>query len=321
VVRINPPYSTFSIPVIEDTKGNIDIMYTWNSKELKLFRETILDGSYRYCIKESCPFWVAGKLPPIPEIAKPYVLNKIVHLEYPPLLIKLGIDRACNLTCPSCRNSKESIPKEATYNRTISLFKSGTKTISLSSSGEVFINKHLLKILQEFSKDQFPDLEGFRISTNGTALTKTVWHSLSKDFKSLLRSINISVDSPNEATYNKIRVGGNYSALHKNIAFVSSLRAAGEFERLTLTCILQKSNVLGLVDFVNYAIKIKADMLAVHKIEYWGHVEKTYFDEHLGLPKNWRVIYSEVLKEATDLIKSHNIMLISNIIKLDRYPV
>lgn len=314
---LKSPYSTFSIPVIEDAKGNIDIMHTWNSKELKRFRETILDGSYEYCIKDSCPFWVAGKLPLIPEIAIPYVLHKKVHLEYPPLLVKLGIDRACNLTCPSCRNTKELIPKEATYKRTMSFFKSGAKIISLSSSGEVFINKYILKILQEFSKDQFPDLEGFRISTNGTALTKTIWYSLSKDFRLLLKSFNISVDSPNEATYKKIRVGGNYLSLHKNIDFISSLRAAGELERLTLTCILQKNNVSELVDFIHYAIKVKADMVAVHKIEHWGHVEKSYFDEHLGLPKDWRVKYSGMLREAADLIKAHNIMLISNIIKLD----
>jgi wyosine [tRNA(Phe)-imidazoG37] synthetase (radical SAM superfamily) len=311
------PYSTFSLPVIEDAKNNIDIMSTWNSKELKRFRETILNESYEYCIKESCPFWVAGKLPPVPEIAKPYIQNKTTQLDYPPILTKVCIDRTCNLSCPSCRRSRESIPNELTYPRTLSFLRSGTKNIYINGSGEVFVNRYLLKILQEFSSKDFPDIEGFQIVTNGTALSKTLWYSLSDDFKDLITDINISLDSPNENTYNKIRVGGSYQALHKNIDFLSSLRVAGKLKHLTLTCVLQKGNVSELIDFVNYAIEIKADMLFVNKIEYWGHMDKPYFDEHLGLPKDWRTKYAEVITQAVDLIKKHNIKLLSNTIKLD----
>jgi len=314
---LKPPYSTFSLPVIEDVNNNIDIMVTWNSEELKKFRETILDGSYTYCIKESCPFWVNGKLPPVPEIAEHYIRNKIVQLEYPPISIKLGIDRACNLTCPSCRNTKNIIPKEATYKRTLSFFKSGAKVISFSYSGEVFVNRYLLKILQEFSHSQFPDIEELQVLTNGTALSKTLWYSLSNDFKAILTDLCISLDSPNELTYNKLRVGGNYQALHKNIEFLSSLRTTGELKQLTLMCVLQKINVIELVEFVNYAIKVKANSLIIHKIEHWGHKDKSYFDEHLGLPKDWQVKYAEIIKEAINLIKLHNIKLVSNVIKLD----
>lgn len=314
---LNQPYSNFCLPVIEDADNNIDIMSTWNSAALKIFRESILDGSYRYCIKESCPFLVTGKLPPVPEIAKPYILNKVTHLEYPPLMVKLGIDKACNLTCPSCRKDKIIIPNKATYPRIISFLKSGVKTITLSSSGEVFVNRAILKIFQEFSREQFPGIEGFRIYTNGTALTKTLWESLSKDFKSLVKSINISVGSPNEATYSKLRVGGIHSILHKNLSHISAIRASGGIEQLTLTCILQKANVAELVDFVNYAIKVKADRIVVHKIELWGHMSKLHFEEHFGLSKDWRIRYSEVIKQAVSLIKQHNIKLFSNIIKLD----
>lgn len=311
---LKEPYSKFKLKVNEDCDNNVDIMGIWNSKEIKEFRRTVLEGSYTYCRLDNCPQWQSNCLLEVPEKAKPYIEKKELHLDYPPVLIKACIDLACNLACPSCRLIKKPLADEKSYKRVLSLFNSGTRNIYLNGSGEIFINRYLLKALQEFSCKKYPNIDGFYLITNGTFLNKTTWYSLPDDFKKLIKDIWISVDTPYEETYKKLRIGGNFSVLKKNLEFVSDLRQKGELINIALTCVLQKTNVHEVFDFVKFAVDLKFDRVVINKIQDWSHQEIKYFEKEMCLPENWKDIYKDDIFKAKELIKQSGIQLISNII-------
>ena len=70
----------------------------WKSREWELFRESLLDGTFRYCQKNQCSNIIGDWLPRkerVPDI-------KIGDL---PVELHLSYDSYCNLCCPSCRTA------------------------------------------------------------------------------------------------------------------------------------------------------------------------------------------------------------------------
>jgi sulfatase maturation enzyme AslB (radical SAM superfamily) len=311
---LKPPYSLFTINVKEDPCGNIDVMGAWNSAEYATFRRSILDGSYRYCRSDICPHLISGNLPSVPAEALPFIEKGKTCLDYPPLSTSISIDRACNLACPSCRPRLNNIPNEKTYQRILSLLSSGTGHIFINGSGEIFINKHIMRVFRDFSFKKYPDIHGFSLITNGTALNKTAWYSLSEDFRSAVHDINVSVDSPVKEVYEKIRVGGNFEILLKNMIFISELRKENILKCLVMTSVLQKLTIGDLPKFIQYAISCHADHLILNKIENWGHYSDNQFKMNMDLPGDWDVTYRTEIIESINLMRANNITWTSNVL-------
>jgi len=315
---LKPPYSLFPIEITEDSLGKIDVMSAWNSQHYLTFRESILNGSYRYCRPDVCPYFSSGNFPPVPTEALPYIEKKETYLNYPPITINVAIDRACNLSCPSCRRKLYNEPKEKSYHRIVSILSSGAKHIFVNGAGELFINKYLMKAFRDFSFDTYPNIRRFSIITNGTALNRTAWYTLSDDFRNALYDINVSIDSPIRETYEKIRVGGNFEVLLKNLEFISKLRKEGAIKNFVLTSVLQRLNIAELPKFVKYAISINADHLNINRIENWGHYSSYTFKDKIDIPRDWEITYKDEIAEAICLMKDNGISWISNTIKEDQ---
>jgi sulfatase maturation enzyme AslB (radical SAM superfamily) len=314
---LKPPYSLFINNVRESINGDINVMEYWNSKDMQIFRRSILDGTYRYCKVDVCPYLKYGTLPPVPDEAIPYIEKGTTHLGYPPLRINTSLDPACNLMCPSCRPAKMNKPNEKTYQRMISILASGTQHVFVNGSGEVFVNKYLMQVFQEFSCEKYPAIQQFSIITNGTAFNRTVWYSLSKDFKKSLHDINISIDSPIKKTYEKIRVGGNFENLMKNMEFIAQLRKENSIKLLIASFVLQRSNIEELPQIIDYAHSIHTDLLTLNKVEDWAVTTSANFNNKLALPPNWRIIYKNEINVAKDLIKNYGMQYISNVIPME----
>lgn len=311
---LRPPYSKFLIKVDEDKENNIDVLKAWNCDEIKKFRKSVLNGDYRFCKLDTCPNWISNKLEPIPSEAFPYIEKKELHLDYPPRLIKACIDMACNLFCPSCRLEKKPISDPRTYKRILSIFSSIVKNIYINGSGEIFTNRYLVRALQEFSCEKYPHIEGFFLITNGTAFNRTNWYSISSDFKKLIKDIWISIDSPDPDNYNRLRRGGDFAILKRNLNFITKLRENEEIKKLTLTFVLQKKNIHELSQFAEFAKEVKADMVVINKIEHWGHQGILNFEREMALPEKWRSNYKDEIALTLELLKEYNIELISNVI-------
>lgn len=309
-------YRNYFVETIRENESiDLKIKSYWRSKELNLLRKSIIDGSYHFCDKEACPYYFSSRFDE-PSVD---IENKSIEeicLSDMPYMLNTGIDRACNLSCPSCRNNKISVPNPETGNRLRSLLASGIHSFFINSSGETFINKYILDVLRNFTVKDFPNVQLFRVLTNGTALNKTVWDSLSNDFKDLLDLLEVSVDAACESTYSTIRVGGNFSITKSNLYFLSELRKLNEIRYLSLSYVLQAANIKELPEFIKLAIDLKVDQISIKEIENYGNNPLNY-KNNLMLKEGWRETFITYLRESKDLIKNSNLKIFSNILKYE----
>ncbi|MDG2175646.1 MAG: SPASM domain-containing protein [Gammaproteobacteria bacterium] len=88
----------------------------WNSPNSQMIRESILDGSFRYCDHKVCPRIQANDLPTVTEASQDVRLATIIasdqtRLDELPEFYNFCHDLTCNLSCPSCRRKKSSTLK------------------------------------------------------------------------------------------------------------------------------------------------------------------------------------------------------------------
>jgi hypothetical protein len=125
----------------------------WNGNSIRTLRESILDGSFKFCDNTQCPELASGTLPTITETTKEqkiqilerkipvesniritnydpqnkhfetygddYLLRQIKN-KYPSQ-VNLTYDRSCNLQCPSCRKEVINVTQGPEYDRIKSL--------------------------------------------------------------------------------------------------------------------------------------------------------------------------------------------------------
>ena len=96
--------------------------------------------------------------------------------------------------------------------------KEGANAISLGSRGEPMLNNHFLNMIEYLKKKKFFDI---KINSNGSALTEKICHAI---LDSNVNILVISCDGENSELYEKIRVGGNFKRLIKNINLLTSIR-------------------------------------------------------------------------------------------------
>lgn len=309
---LKPPYNTFRMPVLENVSGFIDLDGIWNSEMMVTFRKSVADGSYSFCRTNICPNYLSDNLCSLPKRAQELISQGIYTMDYPPINIEANIDRACNLSCPSCRMVPFNTPDPRSYPRLKSLLASGVENIFINGTGELFRNQYLLKALNEITSELYPNLKNINIITNGTLLNKTMWLSLSEGFKSLIARVHVSVDAASEQTYRKIRVGGNFNRLLDNLKLISTLKKEKKIKSFTMAMVLQKANIHELLDFLKLAADMGADCVALVKVGYWYACSLQEFQDKMALPDNWEIIYKDILIEAKDFAASNNIYLLSN---------
>jgi MoaA/NifB/PqqE/SkfB family radical SAM enzyme len=307
------PYNACNTYIPEDSSGFLKLDKFWNSDEMITFRKSIMDGSYSFCNKEICPNYFSSTLTPLPDRAKELIDQDTYVVDYPPLYIQANVDRACNLRCPSCREKLSAISNKKSYNWLKSILSNGVEQVVINGTGELFKNQYLLAALNEIEKDKYPNLKCIDIITNGTLLNKTMWASLSEGFKALLRRVNVSIDAASEQTYKKIRVGGNYSRLLDNLRLICNLRKEEKIKGLTVSFVLQRSNVHELLDFVKLAKGFGVDGVSITKIEDWHAHPRQEFLDKLALPDKWKDTYRAEIEEVKKYMKDNNLNYFSNI--------
>ena len=74
-------------------------------------RESIYDGSFRYCRHDRCPLIKSGSLGSLEDAGSNHFFGQAVKerrttLDALPQFVNLVSDRSCNLYCPSCRTHR-----------------------------------------------------------------------------------------------------------------------------------------------------------------------------------------------------------------------
>ena len=138
-----------------------------------------------------------------------------------PLFLQLDMDQRCNFRCPHCIiGNKEMINKyysgnSLTWEKYVKIVKEGAEhncpSISVQGNNEPLLIKDIEKYISFARKHGFIDI---MINTNASLLTENMAKSL---LDSGLTRLRFSLDAATEATFNKIRIGGNYKEVVRNI--------------------------------------------------------------------------------------------------------
>src|SRR5262249_48755725 len=214
----------------------------WNDPQFQEFRESILDGSFRFCEGRSCPFLAQPDLPhwekgggpvrPITEVQderlKSIIERGATRLEDGPSAWNCTYDRSCNLSCPSCRSElislgmKESEPLIEFQERILSEMGKGLTRLYVTGTGDPFASRVYRHLLRGIDAAQYPNLR-IHLHSNGLMWTPRNWAAISHVYP-LIDSAHISMDAATPASYWVNRRGGDWEKLWENLDFIASLR-------------------------------------------------------------------------------------------------
>jgi MoaA/NifB/PqqE/SkfB family radical SAM enzyme len=264
--------------------GNLEkqsVAEIWNGEQAQKIRQSILDGSFKYCDASKCAFLqtVSGPVQKVEEI-KDENLQKIIDeqltvLPYGPQEVICSYDSSCNLSCPSCRlevfietekeqqilNIEEKLRHEALKD---------ARFLYITGSGDPFGSPYFKKWLQTMKKEEMPKLEEIRLHTNAQLWTPSIWNSISQEIRQLITSAEISVDAASPETYAINRRGGNFDKLLRNFEFISSLRKNGPLKSVTISMVVQTNNFREMPDFVKLGQHYGFDVIYFSQLVNWG---------------------------------------------------
>jgi len=300
-----------------DSEGSFQISNeekVWNSPNAKLFRESVLDGSFSYCDKIHCPHLsaISGPVTYIDNenSSSSTVSGPITYVsddEYErymdfatsdspkemlyPKQLNCAYDRSCNIACPSCR--KETIGLTKIGREVNSLYiqsaleKYGEhlEEIFITGSGDAFGSPHFWDLLRGDFLLKYPNLK-IRLHTNALLLTKRRWEQISHLHDKIL-SIEISIDAATKSTYEVNRFPGKWNVLTENMSFIGTLKEKGNFPEIKLDYVVQENNWKEMSDFVVLANSWNADIINFTPLNNWGtFTQNEYLQRAIHLSTN-----------------------------------
>lgn len=209
-------------------------------------QKDIADKKYTYCSTELCG-----------------VAHEDVSAE-PSLYI--NIDDSCNLQCPSCRIEKvmhtngEQYDKKLQQIETIVQWLHKTEQeldIIMSGNGDPLASLICRPLLKNWPLNK----HRLTLHTNGLLIEKQLKNQPVLD---QVKQFRISIDAGSAEVYAKVRVGGNWETLIRNLDFVSTLNKPTE-----LIFTVQNNNINDLENFCRLVEHYKFDG-SVTQLDNWS---------------------------------------------------
>lgn len=261
-------------------------------------RQSILDGTYRYCNNKHCSYLLddrrSSSFPT--QIPVAFIKN-----------IRLAIDNSCNLSCPSCRTKKIFLHRGKEFYRRLSyankiinyLEKQQHKIrVHIGSDGDPFaslIYRYFIKNSSRLTNITYT------IQTNGLLLKKMF--TKNKTLFDRLDVLNVSIDGATKTTYEKLRRGGKFDSIMDNLKFIAELKKDYSFA-FRLHYVVQARNYQEMPNMIDLAEKVNADRLYLNRITNWN----TYLDfrqEDICDPKHINHLdYRKTIQTVRELIKN-----------------
>ncbi|MFA6923665.1 MAG: radical SAM/SPASM domain-containing protein [Bacteroidales bacterium] len=304
---------------------NDNLLEIYNSKDAHEIRESILDGTFKYCDLISCPHFSSGNLP-LQDSCKTepfssYIKNHTTKLDE--LNLWLSFDSRCNLNCITCRNdlikySEEENLKAEKFMQIVKNNLTEIHNLGITGSGDPFASQVFRDFLYNLDSSQYPDLKIF-ILTNGLLLNEKTWELMHKAHSSIA-SIQISIDASKKETYEKIRIGGNFDKLLSNVKFVSQLRKQGKISEFIISFVVNALNYKEMKDFINLGIEFSCEQVYFSFTCDWGVLSKDKYNElAIHLPEHKE--HYLFLEELKNPVFNNSIVNLGNIKYLKLNPL
>ncbi len=257
----------------------------FNSEIAGQLRQSVSDGSYRYCNANQCQ-WIQKNIVEDRKDKTPSIAT-----------LRLAIDDSCNLSCPSCRTSKIFLRKGKMLSLRLSLadkiidFLRDKENIliHIGSDGDPFAS-----LVYRYFIRNVPDTKSFRFNfqTNGL-LIKKMFKRLG-NIVDRINEINISIDGASEQTYESLRRGGKFASILDNLEF---LKEYSDRFKINIHMVVQHSNWHEMSKMLELAEKFNVNKVWFNKIQDWNTTKN--FSNMLPPEED-----SEFLKQY-HLIKKH----------------
>jgi len=257
--------------------GNIknqSIKEIWNGQAIQEIRKRILNNEWQKVCYQSCPYIIKykkNKMDPDDldnkELSQDIKNNKITTDIFPEAYC-LANWSLCNLKCIMCYNScrKEAEKKPDHTKKMLKDIIShidDCRLLILCGNGDPFVRTDSMELMTEYEWKKINPKLSFWITTNGNLFNQKNWNKIKhNNFK----GVNISIDAATKKTYEKIRVGGNWDVLMRNLKFIKSLREAGKIENMHINFCVMRGNYKEMLLFVELGKKLKVDRIIFTKI-------------------------------------------------------
>jgi hypothetical protein len=288
-----------------------------NSAKARKIRESMTDGSYKYCNHLECPSLNQDKLPKRSEHWNPCIMHaieggrfeidRIDHLGF-------GLDLTCNLSCPSCRTDRiiekmsDASEKTAAVEQKLYPLLPTVNRLHINTAGELFASKPSRRVLELIDDKRCPNLL-LEIISNGTLFTEGEWNRY-PNIHNKVWSVRISTDAATKQTFEKLRRLGRYEVFVENVKFLGRLRSSGKIGLLVFSFTYQLDNFREMPDFVAFVTSMNGDYALVERLQNMGaysdaeyrqkavhHPDHPLYKEflgiidHPGLRDPWRVVH------------------------------
>jgi pyruvate-formate lyase-activating enzyme len=274
------------MPAAIGSLGSASADELWNSSRAREIRRSVLDGDFRYCSRMFCPKIVARSLPRRTGVKDPVhaatIRERRTVLPRGPARVLLSHDRSCNLSCPSCRRqlivadkARQDELNRLTEKVILPLLRHA-RLVKITGSGDPFGSHHFRHVLKRIDRRGFPNLR-LEIQTNGQLLDRRAWHDL--ELEGLVDSVWISIDAARPATYERLRRGGTFARLMRNLEFIAGLRREQRIRFLQLDVVVQASNLDELPEIVDLGERLGVDRVSFQRIRNWGTFTAAEFAE------------------------------------------
>lgn len=271
----------------------------WNSTAAEELRDSIRDGSFRYCRQRSCPRCENNSHVEIDEVSEK---EKLLPLDIP-VEFSCAIDYICNHSCPSCR--KEVFVPDQGYLDNMKCIIERLKPylptaefLVTDGQGDCFASPYVMEMLESL-KPVNPDLK-ITLETNGVLFDEEHWDRIKHLSDYYIRCV-VTANSFQRATYKYL--GGGHDDLEKllkNLHFIRKLREEGSINNFSISMIIQDRNFRELPEFVERCInEFHVDEVRLNPIYKWFQLtEDEYLEKDILNPAHpYFEEYMDVLKD------------------------
>ena len=264
-----------------------------NSKMHKHLQGSIVDKTYRYCNEHQCSYIKSNSVEHITDG------TNIEHL-------RLAIDDSCNLRCPSCRTNLIFHKEGSTYKLRIKLANKINDwlhahnrpiQVHIGSDGDPFAS-HVYRHFMEHT----PVRDNIKYSILTNALMFEDFHSQVPHIIENLIELGVSIDGASKETYEKLRLGGNWEKINRNLEYIATLKKEHNFN-FVLHMVVQKDNWYEMPIMLELARKYNVDKVYFNKIQDWNTF--TNFDD-VVVPQDqleFQNVLAEVKKDPLTLTR------------------
>jgi len=286
---------------------------SFQSDKAKEVRESIIDGSYKYCDEKQCPYLSGLKNN---KLSPKFVKKDKKTIEYfrnknEIQTVNFCFDRSCNFQCPSCRSElinyygKDREQVENKLDEITNEISSTVKILYLTGTADPFYSKSFREFLENLDSTKFKKLKSIHLHTNASLWNEKMWNRLIK-IHPYVKTCEISIDAGTKETYEtKTRIGGKWDVLLDNLKFISKISTINRF---SFSFVVQDSNFREMKLFydmiTNYMKGSKSKFNVFYNaITNWGtYSEEEYNEKNVTNPNHkYHNEFLEILETMKDL--------------------